>query len=137
MAGKPDFLLMHAREAFNLPANWHWYKLEAVGPHESPNKAILVTGAVVTAIFTRGPRKGSLNFGKRDRKTECTVPISARDHEAWLLQWEESTGQCHECGGTGQAWVGWSKAEGHRYRTCHRCDGTGKAPALARARGEG
>lgn len=45
-----------------------------------------------------------------------------------MLAWEAETGNCFRCNGSGQESLGWSKAEGPRYRQCSRCGGTGKAP---------
>lgn len=131
---RPDFLLLHAREAFNLPPDWEWFKLEAVGPHDSPHRTVLMTGAICEAVYTRGKRKGAKKWSERDKSTECTVPIKGSDHEAWLLNWEAETSKCHQCGGSGEEWFGWSIDAGNRFRTCSRCGGSGNPP-IAKAEG--
>ena len=42
------------------------------------------------------------------------------------LAWENETGRCHECVGTGEVFRSW------HYRPCTRCDATGKARVAGR-----
>ena len=135
MSTRPTHLENHARELLKMPANWRYYRWQRMPEDAPPNCCThtLVTGAVCSAVFARGPRKGHTNWSKRDAATDRSVLISDEEHNARLLAWEERTGNCHRCGGAGQDWAGWSAKEGDRYRPCPRCAATGKRPQPATA----
>lgn len=57
------------------------------------------------------------------------VLIDKREEREEEERFERETGQCHVCGGDGQEWRGWSRAEGHRWARCRLCAGMGHAPA--------
>jgi hypothetical protein len=54
-----------------LPPGWRPWRFEAA------HGAVICTGAVPLATYTRGPRKGEPNFRKRDPNTECKVCVVA------------------------------------------------------------
>lgn len=123
-----DLRELQARRALGMPDNWRLFSWQCVPSGSMDSTHVRLRGAVCTAVFTRGPRKGRTNWAKRDRSTECEVYISHADHDAFCIQWEAETGHCHECTGTGQTFAGWSVADGVRHRTCTRCLGTGDSP---------
>lgn len=127
---RSGMLMAHARERYRLPDEWQWYRLERLGAHPD-YIGTLITGAVCAAVFTRGARKGTPNWSRRDRTTEASIPILDADHKEWLLAWEVKTGQCHRCEGAGEEWGGWNKEKGNWSVPCRRCDATGKAPTPA------
>ena len=120
----------HAREHLKMPETWHAFRYECFPKGCERTLYFQITGAVCTATYTKGPREGSPNWKKRDRTTECAAIITPEEHDAWLKNWEKTTGLCHECHGTTQEWAGWSVTEGNRYRPCTTCKATGK-PTLA------
>ena len=72
------------------PPGWRWYSLEArptVYPPDRANGVAIVRGAVCTAVFTRGPRKGQPNWKKLDRSTDCEIIITFADYDARVAAW--------------------------------------------------
>lgn len=110
-----DIYNIIARERGAEP-EWQWYSLQAVG-EDRKNGAALVKGAVCTATFKSGPRKGETNWAKRDKTTEREFLITFVEHDARVAAWEAEHGTCSSCT-DGQYETG---------GTCHRCKGTGKA----------
>lgn len=74
-------------------------------------------------LLKSGPNKGRPNWKMAQNRQFVHVLYAERD--AWAAAWAERTGNCVKCTGPGQAWVGWSQANGHRYETCKACGGTG------------
>jgi hypothetical protein len=117
----------HARELVAMPPEWDAYEWEAIGRERASDEAklIRVTGAVAP-LKTRGKYKGYPNWEKLDRGTVKTAYFTPAEHEAWMLEWERKTGKCSDCMGRGERSVGWSAAEGTRYKPCGKCGATGK-----------
>lgn len=118
---------MSAPDWYNLiaadrgkPEGWRWYSLQAV------NDSTIVEGGIPRSLVTRGPRKGLPNWTKPDAVSKMIV--SPADVLARKLRFEAETGNCHQCGGVGQEFKGWSKEAGRLTRECRRCRGNGKAP---------
>ena len=82
----------------------------------------IVTGDVPNGVYRSGKRKGRPRFNGPGQK----VIVTKAELQSRAATYEAETGRCWDCKGTGQAWVGWSKAEGARYSTCSRCSGTGE-----------
>lgn len=126
-ATPPDFYNLIARER-GLPEAWRWYSLSVL-PEPRPGQPLaprdqsfaLVRGAVCSAVFQSGPRKGQRNWGKRDKSTELEFVLALAELDARIARWEHETGSCRSCGGTGQAVQSFS-AGGTTYRACTRCD---------------
>lgn len=59
-----------------VPAGWRWFRLEYL------DGKTLVTGAVCTVVFKRGPRKGRPNWSKRLLDTERTLIMDDGELEA-------------------------------------------------------
>lgn len=116
MTTAPDFYNEIARER-GAPEGWRWYSLQAVGENRK-NGAAIVKGAVCTAVYKSGPRKGTTNWTKRDKSTEREFLITFAEYDARVAAYESSTGHCSSCGGAGK----WESG-----RDCARCRGTGKA----------
>jgi hypothetical protein len=129
-----DFLRAFLQAKYEIPDDWTVKACErrnyGTGGRRGQNEILLVTGAVYPAI-TRGPRKGQPNFRKPQPGTEQTLCAVLADMDAWQDDWEQSTGKCKTCIGSGQEWRGWSAEHGDRFATCHRCDGSGLARAAA------
>ena len=59
-----------------VPEGWRWFRLECL------DGKTLVTGAMCTVLFQRGPRKGRPNWSKRLRDTERTLVMDDGEIEA-------------------------------------------------------
>lgn len=79
---------------------------------------------VAMAPVKIGPRGGK-KYGK-DRKRTF---VSRLEAESELLGYESATGNCGECMGNREVYIGWNRDSGTRVGTCPRCTGTGKAVA--------
>jgi hypothetical protein len=115
----PDFWNLLAASK-GVPAGWQWFRLvvaDVKAPREKAHS--LVTGAVCTERFKGGPRKGGLNWAKRDKRTERTLVIAFAEFDAFIAQWEAANAACSSCGGNGHNC-------GTRPEPCYRCKGSGK-----------
>jgi hypothetical protein len=121
-----DFTMLALRAKYQIPENWSVFIWELKNI-DTPAEYILHTGAVVTEVFGKGPRKGCKNYAKRDKSTQMDLPLTSSELEEAAKQWSRETGNCRYCKGNGNSWFGWSAEEGNRYRFCKPCDGTGKA----------
>ena len=126
------FLERMARKRLGLSDSWKAFQFVCLPRGAVATTHYEVVGAECDAVFTRGPRKGETNWGKRNLKTERSFICSVAEGELFLREWEE-TGKCHRCDGAGKEWVGWSEETGHKHRECSRCFGTGNAPAQVTA----
>jgi len=113
-----------------VPEGWRWYEVRAV--RQRAGDGVLIKGAVCTAVYSRGPRKGQTDWHKLDRATVRELFATFAQLDAVRDTWERETGKCAKCGGDGQEVesVGTRAGVTHRtYRPCTRCDASGKAPA--------
>lgn len=109
-----------------MPPEWDGYHFECIGqPRDT--KLIRVTGAVAP-LKTRGKSKGCHNWRKMDKTTEKTAFFTPAEHDDWLKAWEQKTGKCANCAGTGETLFRWSVANGVENKLCGKCSGTGKQP---------
>jgi hypothetical protein len=68
-----------------------------------------------------GPNKGRPAYLKP--YTRCVVtPAEIR---AARTVYEQETGKCSWCSGSGLLVIGWSQAEGTKQKSCHHCRGSG------------
>lgn len=125
MTERPDLYNLFGASS-GMPAGWRWYALEALDG-VSPGSAVLITGAVCTATFSRGARVGQVNWAKRDKTTDRKLVATKAQLDAVRDAWEAETGKCSDCGGSGQQAWGWG-SEGAMYRHCRRCGTTGGKP---------
>ena len=127
---KPDFWNLYAQSR-GVPAGWAWNILEALGdPGDRPNGAFKIVGAICTATFKTGPRKGKRNWSKRT--DERTFFVSTKDFDAFITAWEVETGLCSKCD-DGQEWTGSNTPT----RPCRKCSGTGRSAPATTATAEG
>lgn len=103
-----------AAQIINTP-DWRVYRVECVEPN-----GFLLTGAV-TPLYTRGKRKGTPNWQKRDKRTERRVAVSRAEHTAFCEAWEKDNGLCSQCHGSKTIVRGWVKDHGYTYVPCPRC----------------
>ena len=115
-----DFFSLAAQRLHNKPEGWRWCQLDA---HRKPEDFVEVTGAVPIGVISRGPRKGH----PRWPKTLERVWLRMADIRKVQLDWEQETGKCGNCDGSGQESAGWSREKnGRETRQCSRCGGSGK-----------
>jgi hypothetical protein len=115
-----DLFNLTARRVHDMPEGWRWFSLDS---YNKPEDFIEVKGAIPCGVITRGPRKGSPKWPKE----YDTLWIRRRDMDRVALEWEQETGKCYKCEGTGQEFAGWSTDKGSRTRECSRCTASGKA----------
>ena len=112
-----ELLEEHAREKLGEDATWRvfrWHNEWAV---------FTLTGKRAR-LFLRGPRKG-----KPDWKTpgeSRNVHITHAEHDEWCKRWQERTGGCIRCEGSGQTFKRWDRETGVETRACQVCQGSGK-----------
>lgn len=115
-----------ARQKLGMPPEWRMSRWEAHGQLEDP--MIEVQGGVYPPI-ARGPNKGKPNWRKPVLGTKLATWISPAEERAFKQKWQEQSGKCWVCYGTGEQWAGWHHQEGHSYKPCRTCCATGKPPA--------
>ena len=118
----PDWYSMTAIRVGGMPEGWTWRVLDG---YKKPPGYTEVKGAAPIGKYTRGPRKGEPKWPKAEVYDILWIKDSEFDETKRL--WEEETGKCSTCYGTGQEHVGWSKAEGSKHKPCEKCNATGKA----------
>ena len=117
-----DFLQLTAERVHKVPKGWKWCKVDS---HNKPDDFIEMQGAVTVGEYKSGPRKGRPKWPKELQ----TIWMRRSEIDRVAIEWEIEEGKCQKCYGAGQESVGWSKAEGTRYRKCQRCNGSGLPPA--------
>lgn len=117
-------------ERMGLPPEWQAYQWEALG---EPGNAtgVRLSGGVFRHTIQRGPRKGRTDYGKPEPFSEVTATVSLVEYETWQRKWQNETGLCFECEGTGVVFAGWDHKKGTRHRGCGACGASGNAPAVA------
>lgn len=124
-----DFFNLYAVQKAGMPVGWRWFSSEVLN-YQAARKyqSFLLCGAVVPNI-EKGKYAGQPKWKGRDKNNDRSFSVSVPALEAFYREWEIAEGKCHTCLGTGEAWAGWSKAEGTRYKPCPRCGATGRPPA--------
>lgn len=115
----PDIHAIAARAVHGLPADWQPRIYGCLDRDQ-----FYLRGAVPIGTYSRGPRKGRPKWpplGQLD-----LVVITADEVKQARICWENETGLCSHCGGSGQQ-VKSTGINGTTYRECDACDGTGKA----------
>lgn len=116
----PDIHTIAARHVHGLPHDW----LPRIYSALDRGLGFELRGSVPIGTYSRGPRKGR---PKWPRLAELQrVVITADEVRQARIWWENETGLCSHCGGSGQQVksIGMSSTT---YRQCISCDGSGKA----------
>lgn len=95
----------------NADPSWRWSKVER-----------LAGGILVEGSPTIVTPKGKTKWEKERTRLLLTQEELDYEKEAY----EEVTGNCHACEGTGQYTYGWSVTDGIKTKPCPYCNGTGK-----------
>lgn len=127
IAKRPPNHVQCAKEKFSLPDNWQEVGWERKN-FQTQQEYLLIRGGVYTETHKSGPRKGTPNYKKPQAGTYCELSIIDADMEAWILKWEQETGLCSKCKGSGWEWRGWNKKHGDKHRLCPYCNSTGIKP---------
>ena len=97
------------------PQGWSIYAWEALD-----DGSVLYRMAEEIQQLTDAPRKWRIEKSKAAAVTRAEV-------DAEYARYEAETGNCGECGGMGERWVGWNRDTGHKYAQCGKCGGSGHA----------
>jgi hypothetical protein len=119
-----DWYAEFCKERYGCAPEWQVARWEAKGDISNPNAPgnfVLVTGAVYPDRITKGKGKGRINYKVKQPGTEREFPILDCDLKQFKLEWQERTGKCHTCYGTGLQWDGWDHIKGSSYRACSKC----------------
>lgn len=119
----PDIHAIAARRVHGLPADWQ----PRIYGCLDRGLGFYLRGAVPIGTYSRGPRKGKTKWpplGQLQR-----VVITADEVRQARIWWENDTGLCSHCGGSGQQ-VKSVGINGTTYRTCISCEGAGTAMHL-------
>lgn len=119
-----DLLTLHAREKLQMPDPWRAYLWECLPKGAREVQVYHIRGAIAP-LHERGTSAGQPNWRRTQPGTTRDVYITPNEHDAWVDAWEQRTGHCRQCLGTGQELVAWHIHTGTRYRACLRCEGTG------------
>jgi hypothetical protein len=106
-----------ARRKVSGPDGWKVCEWERIGDGND----LVVTGGV-PRIMKSGPRKGKPTW--RDVPTQKAV-VTSDELDAEKKRYEEETGKCGDCYGTGEVFASWSSTYGVKIKTCKSCAGSG------------
>ncbi|MBM5818300.1 MAG: hypothetical protein FJ083_17555 [Cyanobacteria bacterium K_Offshore_surface_m2_239] len=116
----PDILAITARKVHSLSDDW----FPVVYGCLERGLGFYLIGAVPIGKYSRGPRKGQKKFPPK--KHHQRVVITTDEKRQAQIEWENTTGLCSCCGGSGKQ-VKSISIYGTTYSDCVACDGTGKA----------
>ena len=103
-----DFWDMAARKKHGVGDNYEWFKVTH-----------LDEGGTRVSIAPVSRKKNGEK--KYDIKNTLTTIITDEEYKAAETEYQQQTGNCPKCKGTGKVLVGWSKAGGTRYCPCPDC----------------
>lgn len=118
---RPCSLEQQTREMYGLPAEWQvvvWKAIEI----KNERIGVQVQGGIYPEKITRGPRKGRTNYKKPTVGSELTCTITEAQQKEWWAVWENETGLCGKCEGTGVVFGGWNHEKGTTLRECKACN---------------
>ena len=118
----PDFFALAARQTHSLPDEW----MPCI--YESIDGGFLLHGSVPIGTYSRGPRKGRPKWPPTCEMKR--VIVTRAQVEGAKSAYEQETGKCHRCGGSGQTVKSVGINQATTYRTCAMCNGSGLAAHL-------
>lgn len=116
----PDIYAITARRVHGLPDDWQPRIYSCL----DRGLGFSLRGAVPIGIISRGPRKGRPKWPPLGQLQQ--VVITPDEVRQTRIQWENETGLCNYCGGSGQQ-VKSTGINGTTYQACISCDGSGTA----------
>lgn len=78
-----NFYSLFAEQKLGVPAGWMCHAAR-VRDGANGAKFIEITGSVCTAKYMAGPRKGAINWSKRDRASERVFILAQDDIETFI-----------------------------------------------------
>lgn len=121
---RPDLRTEIAKARVGDP-KWEPCIWRAVGDRDKGG-AVIISGGE-PRMMTRGPRKGQPSWAHIPKDHLVDVVVTEAELRAAELKYEADTGNCLNCGGSGQE-VASAGVGGTQYRQCYRCKGSGEAP---------
>ena len=106
-----------ARRKLGNPENFEFYHWRAFG--DGNGRAVMLTGCVVTSVYSKGPRKGQPKYDGAPMTAYVTSDEEAEERTRWAAE----TGKCPECYGLGHCVTGWKRDVGTTWKTCRACGG--------------
>lgn len=115
-----DLMSMTVRRKLQLSESWRWASAEHV------------EGGVILEVseYWVGPRGG-----KHWKRPFTKAFITQEEMEQTKVIYEQETGKCYDCEGSGQEFYGWNRGTGNKYRPCRTCGATGMATRVAKREG--
>jgi hypothetical protein len=110
----PDLHAITAQRIYSLPTEWRVRVYRSLG-----SAGFELIGAAPIGTYTKGRPKFP------PRKEMRSVFITHDQLRQTRHMWEQETGLCSYCGGSGQLALV-SSIYGKTYKSCHWCHGTGK-----------
>lgn len=76
-----------AHEVHGVRADARWIVVETLGDHDTPRALAsfrLVMAVPPTLVFKSGPRKGEINWSRRDKSHDRELIVSFKDFDAFV-----------------------------------------------------
>lgn len=88
LAVEPDYHKMFAVEVRGHDPSCRWMALEVIGDRDVPRaKAyFMMETCVANATYKSGPRKGQVNFSKRDKSKDRKEVVSFAEFDAFVAR---------------------------------------------------
>lgn len=115
----------YVREVMHLPSGWRISSWRAV------SGGVDVEGACYPKVKTRGKYKGETDWRVTTPGTSIKMTVLAARFAEWSAAWENRTGLCSKCSGSGEVFASWHHEHGTKMKTCFRCGGSGIRPTAA------
>lgn len=113
-----DAILTVARVKLGTGDDWRWCESEMTNHGD-----FILKGA----CFPLHPKTGRPNYRAVKVRDLQTVVVTKSEIVAACHEYEQRTGTCSKCDGSGQVMHSYTTVHGANMVTCSRCSGTGKA----------
>jgi hypothetical protein len=85
-AREPDDFDLIAHEVYGVRRDARWLQVETLGDCDTPREQTcfrLLMAVPPTVAYKSGPRKGQINWGKRDKSHDRELVVPFRDFDAF------------------------------------------------------
>lgn len=107
----------YAREKLGKTQKWEQYNWRVLGDDD-------FRYAVIEGCIPDVDLLGEQDWSRR--VDHGVIAVTMVDLVAWMKAWQERTGLCAECHGTGEVFASWDYEAGTEMKVCEVCQGTGK-----------